>query len=288
MKLKTVLIVICSILVCTCVCVFAAVNLFKTKNYHLKIANQNITLFVDDTVNLISYCNIDYKSNIESQRPTFVSSNINIVEVNPLFGDAVCKMEGTVEIIVKLKLKDDSVLQKTINITINPKLILPTTAYFDSTNLQISKNFVSTNKLNVTGETNITPLVTYQNHLVTYDVLTGKVTAGNVLGQDVVTVTFKKSNTEVLTCSFNVTVCDESVLTIDCTLNVNQTKLVEYTLPTSLPNQTFSKPIIKDDSIVAVLDSAYSYVYIKALKVGITNITITSSAVTIIINVIVT
>ena len=92
---------------------------------------------------------------------------------------------------------------------------------------------------------------------------------------DKVTVTFNDNST-VIEFSFYVTVIENNTFNINYTMAVNETKLIEYDEVTQLPGETFSAPMVADESVINVLDSMYGYVYIKAIKTGTTTITISS------------
>lgn len=235
----------------------------------INIQNRNLVKSVNDKFNVFEDCGIDI--NNSDVKPYFISSNIKILTVELLTGNTECLSTGRTNIIVNVKVDEDTTIKKNINIEVKEKSYFATYANFDRETIYLNENLTeSVNKLN-TDASNVEIKVSYKNSLVEYDYTTGRITSKGVNGSDVVYLKIPKSEAELLEISFNVEIGVKNVKSFNCDdLKVNEVRDVteyfsEFILNDNITKESF---IINNSSIADILFVDFDKIVIKAYSKG--------------------
>lgn len=274
--MKKVLIIVLSVIVASGTIV-SLLYVLKTKTVYandITILTDKISLQVNEKFEL-SNQNYLVLPNNYTEKTVFSSDDETVASVGVFDGVVTANKVGSCNILIILKINENDVINKKIQVEVVKEKIYPTQVCLNTKDIEMyfgeSVNLSTT----ITGETNVLPIVYSQNNCVKYDFDADTVTAINV-GSDKLTIKYRLSSLQCKTFEIDVTVKQKDVhfqnITID--LAVQNYYYAEYF--TNSSKALCDIAIVEGEDVVKVTEHEYKHFAIVALKKGKAKIVVDS------------
>lgn len=252
--------------------------------YEILVSKEEITKHINDDFNIVDECGIQIKNISGNKAPFFTSTDENVAKIDQLSGNITCKSEGNCKIYIHFRVDENTTLLKYVNLFVESNIVYATNVTLEKTEVEMSSlnkdpNYHETNILDLHGCT-VTPIVTYQYNLVTYDYITGNVylRPNAKFGNDTVTIKLEKQDGDFLEISFKVKITGQGLgnnqKVISVRIKLNQSTILP-SYATYLGTDSNPEITISNSNVELDLDNCgYDYIAVIGKAKGITQVTL--------------